>query len=716
MSSPPTTPRNADIPESIKIITDDIKTFYKPAYTYIIKLPFENTEQIENDLITMLSPKFQETITMILEGGADNITKMKEIDLEDPYDIQDYRMSLLPDNKGHLYELAQSAYDAVNDFISIKKGLQTISWACYVQSEISEEKLLHVHIVLGSRCLNKHNAKRAKEVLCRLFFQQVKFRLENYRKKWGLTPCQREIFHQIISWLNQPDLGNSELISILQYTDRRGFNHAQQVDPKSFIQFYLLPKNRKLMIDLEPRECTPSKAFFIFTGKTYGSSILNGQIIPSKHRHTLWSNLEKLDEKEDNGEELRMKKPWEELPQVNKNILLKEKNTGGKNRITKKTSLMLDMLTRCKDKLLTTYEDMVREEPELLLMLESSGGTKLIEQLLNMLHIHFTQTFTAMSMILTRYDEDSIIIDTENKAMKLFLFQGYNPFQVGHWLCCVLAKNSGKQNTVNFYGPASTGKTNVAKAIVNACLLYGCVNHSNKGFVFNDCAAKLVVWWEECVMHADWVEPAKCIFGGTEFRIDRKHKDSMILPKTPVIVSTNHNIYEVVGGNATTGIHSVPLKERIIQFNFMKQLQSTFGEITEKEIADLLCWCWKEFDCTLTGFLKKWDLEKTPNNFPINNPCPSHSQTYILNSAGFCESCGGYLQPLSYKGVSGPVSETTQTADKETQTPSTPKNSPAKEKGNKRPRSPDTYLEHIDRLNTIDAQQNPDGIAYSQNF
>lgn len=535
-----------------------------------------------------------------------------------------------------------------------------------------------------------------------------------------MTPSQREIFHEILSWLNTPDLGHSELISILQYTDRRGFNHAQQVDPKSFIQFYLLPKNRKLTLALQPRECTTAKAFFLISNKTYGCSILNGHIIPSIHRHTLWSNLEKMDEKEDPGQELKIANPWRDLPQVNKNILLKEKNTGGKNRITKKTSLMLDMLTRCKDKLLTTYEDMVREEPELLLMLESSGGTKLIEQLLNMLHIHFTQTFTAMTMITTRYDEDSIIINTENKAMKLLLFQGYNPFQAGHWLCCVLNKSSGKQNTISFYGPASTGKTNIAKAIVNACLLYGCVNHSNKGFVFNDCAAKLIVWWEECVMHADWVEPAKCIFGGTEFRIDRKHKDSMLLPKTPVIISTNHNIYEVVGGNATTGIHCTPLKERIVQFNFMKQLQNTFGEISEKEIADLLCWCWKEYECTLTGFLKRWNLEKTPNTFPLNNPCPSHSQTYILNSAGFCESCGGFLQPLSLKGASAPTSETTLTADKETQTPSTPKTSPAKEKGKKRSRdtleTEEQYLTHIHTLNTIDANQNPDHIAYSQNF
>lgn len=45
-------------------------------------------------------------------------------------------------------------------------------------------------------------------------------------------------------------------------------------------------------------------------------------------------------------------------------------------------------------------------------------------------------------------------------------------------------------------------------------------------------------WWEECLMHQDWVEPAKCILGGTECRIDVKHKDSVLLQQTPVIIST----------------------------------------------------------------------------------------------------------------------------------------------------------------------------------
>lgn len=242
----------------------------------------------------------------------------------------------------------------------------------------------------------------------------------------------------------------------------------------------------------------------------------------------------------------------------------------------------------------------------------------------------------------------------KNKAIQLLIFQGYNPWQVGHWLCCVLHKTAGKQNTVCFFGPASTGKTNFAKAIVNAVKLYGCVNHQNKNFVFNDCASKLVNWWEECLMHNDWVEQAKCLLGGTEFRIDRKHKDSQLLPQTPVVISTNHDVYTVVGGNTTTMVHAKPLRERIVQFNFMKQLSSTFGEIDPMDVVALLQACSSRFDASLDSFYAQWQLQCTPNDFPLASFCDGHSQDFILHEVGFCDTCGGYA-PLETTDRSQPL-------------------------------------------------------------
>ena len=81
----------------------------------------------------------------------------------------------------------------------------------------------------------------------------------------------------------------------------------------------------------------------------------------------------------------------------------------------------------------------------------------------------------------------------------------------------------------------------------------------------------------------------------------------------------------------------------MIQLNFMKQLPQTFGEITATEIAALLQWCFNEYDCTLTGFKQKWNLDKIPNSFPLGVLCPTHSQDFTLHENGYCTDCGGYL-------------------------------------------------------------------------
>ena len=118
-------------------------------------------------------------------------------------------------------------------------------------------------------------------------------------------------------------------------------------------------------------------------------------------------------------------------------------------------------------------------------MLESMpGGSKLIETVLNMLHVRITQNHSAYSYLQVRFNFRELTSDRStlctNKCWKLLLKQGYNPWMAGHWTLCVLSKRAGKQNTINFFGPASTGKTNMAKAIVNAVRLYGCVNHQIK--------------------------------------------------------------------------------------------------------------------------------------------------------------------------------------------------------------------------------------------
>lgn len=141
-------------------------------------------------------------------------------------------------------------------------------------------------------------------------------------------------------------------------------------------------------------------------------------------------------------------------------------------------------------------------------------------------------------------------------------------------------------------------------------------------------------------MHNDWVEQAKCILGGTAFRIDKKHSESQLLPQTPVLISTNNDLYTVVGGNTVSQVHATPLKERIVQLNFTKRLCSTFGEISTQDIHGWLNSCAQRYEPTLEGFLREWQLEKVSNSFPTQESCCP--QDYVLHeNASVCPHCGG---------------------------------------------------------------------------
>ncbi|ALT04901.1 nonstructural protein 1 [Bocaparvovirus lagomorph1] len=454
--------------------------------------------------------------------------------------------------------------------------------------------------------------------------------------------------------------GRMHCSRILQYRSRAGQYHALRVDAREFITNYFLPKNLLWNRQLSVNQATPGNSWFQQSYKCYALSYINEKFISYWRRRHLYERLANSVLTRTQSEPVASGSETVSLPEVSVQRFKLDKEPDPEQRMNKKQAMMLDAVQRSTHNHWLTYEDMVRGAPELLIMLESQpGGNKLIEQLLQMVHISITQKYTALEYILARHPmTQPDQLSPDNKIVQLLNFQGYNAWQTGHWLCVWLSKRANKQNTISFFGPASTGKTNLAKSVVNCVKLYGCVNHLNKNFVFNDCAAKLVLWWEECLMTTDWVEPAKCILGGTETRIDRKHRESQLLPHTPVIISTNNDIYTVVGGNVTHGVHATPLRARIVQFNLMKMLPQTFGEITTEECAAWLTACYARFKdhISLQGFCDIWRLKQVPHSFPNQSLCPSHTQDFVLHEHGLCLSCGGYL-PLRRSPEPEPVQQ-----------------------------------------------------------
>nr|UJO02142.1 Rep [Tadarida brasiliensis associated dependoparvovirus] len=179
---------------------------------------------------------------------------------------------------------------------------------------------------------------------------------------------------------------------------------------------------------------------------------------------------------------------------------------------------------------------------------------------------------------------------TQNRIYRLFALNGYDPAYAGSVLLGWCRSGFGKRNTVWLFGPATTGKTNLAEAISHAVPFYGCVNWTNENFPFNDCVDKMIIWWEEGKMTAKVVEAAKAILGGSKVRVDQKCKSSQPIEPTPVIITSNTNMCEVVDGNSTTFEHRQPLEDRMFRFELTVRLQPTFGKITKTEVKEFLKW------------------------------------------------------------------------------------------------------------------------------
>lgn len=571
-----------------------------------------------------------------------------------PYDKPEHDEFLMLRGPAALFYqvLGDCAYNACHRWFRSRQCTAQPDFQSFIQVERGRHNL-HVHVVISGKGLNRWMAKLAATELGDLWLHSL---IQH-------AQCMNaDGIHLEEPWSDCMDIlemararqvsGTHHYCDVLKYKARSGHMHSCPVNAVDFITNYLLRKNLKYHIFMSAERSTPTEAYWPEVGdeKTYTDTIINGLFLPAANRKLLYKQLlshacQPQNEPRFSGVEMST------LPEVRKQTWSSTSGTAEGTKITRKQSCMIDCMQRALTNHWLTYEQLVLGCPDLVVMLESQpGGSKLVDQMLHMAHVTLCKQHTALSYIFAQHGTPALTPD--NMLVRLFNTQGYNPWQAGHWLCLHLSKQAGKQNTISFYGPASTGKTNMAKAIVQAVGLYGCVNHQNKSFVFNDCAAKLVLWWEECTMTADWVEQAKCVMGGTEFRIDRKHRESQLLMQTPLIVSTNNDIYTVTGGNTITHVHSKPLKERVVQFNFMKQLPSTFGEIGTRDVAALLHACATRFagKLTLQGFYDTWNLDHVHNTFPLANLCASHSQDWVLHDNGLCVQCGGYLplqrQPL----------------------------------------------------------------------
>lgn len=490
----------------------------------------------------------------------------------------------------------------------------------FYQLEISPEGKTHVHILF----VKGYNSRQISWAIKRMRHDIVKFLTDEFSKLAPDVPNS-----QIWAALNNSAAGWLSLNRV--YCPKLGKTVPQPVNPFSFLQNYFFAK-----ID------GARTGFVLLRGATENLISLGLKTIRRQDVFNLEANADETTITPLDCE------PGSTLPisYVSTTTDWTTKNTNTELKPSLIETLAMEALRLCKEHFIFDQKQFKLKFPELFLRFTSkSQGLQKLEQTISLYCETIIHESNAWEIAKAIHADKEIENIKENKVIKLCHHQNYDPRYVAHTLCCWLAGKLGKKNTIYLYGPANTGKTMFAEALCKMVGLFGNVNHNNLNFPFNDCHNKAILWWEECCMLESYVEAAKCIMGGSGVRVDRKGQDSVLIQKTPIVVTSNNDITQVCSKNATTDLHAAAIRARCIMFKFSNWLSSNWGLITIKDMYEFLLWGECQGEISLNAyFLKNPKFNNTiPYNQPRINICNGCTlQIKLEQKTELCNTCGAW--------------------------------------------------------------------------
>lgn len=129
-----------------------------------------------------------------------------------------------------------------------------------------------------------------------------------------------------------------------------------------------------------------------------------------------------------------------------------------------------------------------------------------------------------------------------NPIHKILLHQGIEPSQFDLTMFNWLLKKDSKRNTIVLQGPSNTGKSAFISGL-KMCLPWGEIVNTNSGFAFEGLLDNAMGVWEEPLCSPELAEKAKQVLEGMTTSIPVKYKKPQKLPRTPIIITTNHDIW-----------------------------------------------------------------------------------------------------------------------------------------------------------------------------
>lgn len=372
-------------------------------------------------------------------------------------------------------------------------------------------------------------------------------------------------------------------------------------DIKSLVLGRYVNQIRKTIVKVIYRNVEPQLPDWLSIAKTriggpnrvHDEGYIPAYLLPKKQSELqwAWTNIDRFSSACLNlSERDRICRDLRPLPSASQEsqISIESDSSGVPRRVSRAVIDYMALVKWLVEKGITSERAWMREDADSYLSYNATGAARAqVKASLDNACRIMANTKTAADYLIGKdFPEDM----SENRLYRIFELNGYNPAYAASILVGWCQRGFGKRNTVWLFGPATTGKTNIAEAIAHAVPFFGCVNWTNENFPFNDCVDKMVIWWEEGKMTAKVVESAKAILGGSIVRVDQKCKSSAQVEQTPVIITSNTNMCEVVDGNSTSFEHRQPLEDRMFKFELLVRLPPDFGKISKAEVRAFFAW------------------------------------------------------------------------------------------------------------------------------
>lgn len=124
---------------------------------------------------------------------------------------------------------------------------------------------------------------------------------------------------------------------------------------------------------------------------------------------------------------------------------------------------------------------------------------------------------------------------------KVLLHQGITPADFDPIFHKWITKSDPKRNCICLQGPSNTGKSAFISGL-KQCVAWGEIVNGQT-FMFEGLCDTVLGFWEEPLCSPEAAEKTKQVLEGMATSIPVKYKKPFLLPRTPICITTNHNLW-----------------------------------------------------------------------------------------------------------------------------------------------------------------------------